>query len=154
MSNSTAALDRFLAGLPDFDTLSAQDRQALVMALELRSHPAGHQIIDQGDRGDGAYFLLSGTVRVQLEQDGEIKVLGTMEPGALVGVLAMVDHRPRSASCVAQTDIEVAFLSRPAFEMLAHRHASIAYPFQRAVGAQIARDFRQAVGRLRDHLQP
>ncbi len=145
-------LNRFFAELPNFDTLSELDRAALVMAVELRAHADGDQIISQGDKGDGAYFVLSGEVRVELERDGATTEVGRMSTGALFGVLAMVDHRPRSASCVADGDVEVAFLSRPAFEMLAHRQASIAYPFQRAVGAQVASDFRQVVGRVRDHL--
>ncbi len=147
-------LNQFFAQLPNFDTLSELDRAALVMAVELRKHADGAKIISQGDKGDGAYFVLSGEVRVVLERDGTHTEVGRMTAGALFGVLAMVDHRPRSASCVASGDVEVAFLSRPAFEMLAHRQASIAYPFQRAVGAQVASDFRQVVARVRDHLQP
>lgn len=154
MSQVTERLLAFIGSLPNFDTLSDGDRRALVIALQFRQYGAGERIISQGDKGDGAYFLVSGEVKVELVKDGALREVGRMEPGALFGVLAMVDHRPRSASCVAATDVEVAFLSRPAFEMLAHRQASIAYPFQRAVGAQVAADFRQVVGRIRDHLQP
>ena len=145
-------LDDFLAGLPNFEDLSVRDRQALSIALEYRTHPAGTRIVRQGTKGDGAYFLVSGTLNITIEQDGTSRTVGTMGPGALFGVLAMVDHRPRSASCDAATDVGVAFLSRPAFELLAHRHASIGYPFQRAVAAQVAADFRQIVSRARGHL--
>jgi CRP-like cAMP-binding protein len=153
MNQANDRLSQFFAELPNFDTLSEGDRLALVMAVELRQHAGGDRIISQGDKGDGAYFVLSGEVRVELERDSGTQEVGRMTTGALFGVLAMVDHRPRSASCIADGDVDVAFLSRPAFEMLAHRQASIAYPFQRAVGAQVASDFRQVVGRVRDHLE-
>ena len=147
-----ATLDSFLANLPRFDSLSDRDRQALSLALERRSLAAGDKVITQDQRGDGAYFLISGELRVEIEVDGATKEVGVVTPGELFGVLAMVDHRPRSASCVAKEASEIAFLSRPAFEMLAHRHAGIGYPFQRAVAAQVASDFREAVARIRGHL--
>ncbi|MCP4868709.1 MAG: cyclic nucleotide-binding domain-containing protein [Proteobacteria bacterium] len=130
------SIEDVLNRLPDFGSLSEQDLQALSAALEPRSFSDGDRIIEQGREGNGAHFVVSGTVRVEL-----------------FGVIAMIDHRPRSASCIAIGDVETAFLSRQAFEMLAHRHATVAYPFQRAVGAQVAADFREVVERIRGRLK-
>jgi len=152
MNSDTQRLETFISSLPNFISLSVADRRALVMALELRSFSPGDVLIEQGDKGDGAYFLLSGTLKVELVHKGAIEDLGTLETGALFGVLAMVDGRPRAASCIATTPGEAAFLSRSAFNMLAHGQASIAYPFQRAIGAQIAKNFRSVVRTIRGQL--
>lgn len=147
------SIEEVLNGLPDFNTLSEQDRRALAAVLEPRSFDDGELVIQQGKRGDGAHFLVSGSIRVELERGDEVIQLGNVEAGELFGVLAMIDHRPRSASCIAEGATETAFLSRQAFEMLAHRHATVAYPFQRAVGAQVAADFREVVERIRGRLR-
>jgi len=146
------SLDTVLNGLPDFERLSDRDRAALSAALEQRHYKDGERFIQQGKRGDGAHFLVSGAVRVELERGDERIDLGMVAEGELFGVIAMIDHRPRSASCTAVGKVETAFLSRQAFEMLAHRHASIAYPFQRAVGTQVAADFRDVVDRIRGRI--
>ncbi len=145
-------IESLLGAMPDFDQLSEQDRRAFVAALEPRHFSDGDTIIRQGKRGDGAHLLVSGTVRVTLDREGETIALGEMEVGELFGLLAMIDHRPRSASCVAVGPVETAFLSRPAFELLAHRHANIAYPLQRAIAGQVAADFRDVVSRIRGRM--
>jgi CRP/FNR family transcriptional regulator, cyclic AMP receptor protein len=51
--------------------------------------------------------------------------LAFLGPGAIVGELALIDGRPRSASVVAVRETTLKFLSRAAFEEFAREHPEV-----------------------------
>lgn len=56
----------------------------------------------EGEPGDAMYFLLEGAIRVQRrDPHGRLRELARMAAPCMVGQMALVDHSPRSASCVA-----------------------------------------------------
>jgi CRP-like cAMP-binding protein len=56
----------------------------------------------EGEPGDAMYFLLEGSIRVQRrDPHGRLRDLARMAAPCMVGQMALVDHSPRSASCVA-----------------------------------------------------
>ena len=147
-----AQIEAFLATQSWLAPLEEFDRTALAAALQVQTFKPGDAIISQGDKASQLFLLVEGGVAVEIEKDGATRRIRVMEPGALFGILALVDHRPRSAACIATTDVTVCVLEKTVFDMLAHQHARIAYPFQRALGAQLAADFRWAVSAIEDRL--
>ena len=147
-----AAIAQVLAEQPWLSQLNDFDRQALAAAFQVVEYAAGEEIITQGDRAHQLFLLLHGEVRVELTRNGVKEVIRPLAPGALFGILALLDHRPRAAGCVAAEDSVVGVLERSAFEVLSHQHAGIAYPFQRALGAQLAADFRWSVRQIEHRL--
>lgn len=70
---------------------------------------AGAVLTEQGSVGREAFVVVSGQVQV-LVNGQEVAVVG---PGSVLGEMALVDLRPRSATLVASTDCElIAFESR------------------------------------------
>ena len=147
-----SALSAFLGDQFWFRDLSTFDRDALAAAFQVKDVPAGSTIIEQGAKAHHLYLLIDGEVRVELEKDGVRETIRPLHPGSLFGILALLDHRPRAAACIATTACRVGMLERSAFELLSHQHAGIAYPFQRALGAQLAADFRWAVRQIEHRL--
>jgi CRP-like cAMP-binding protein len=73
-----------------------------------------------GDPGDGCYRLEEGLVKVSMvSPKGAERILAILGPGSIVGDMAMVDGRPRSASVTALRDCKLRFISRAAFEAVA-----------------------------------
>ena len=73
-----------------------------------------------GDAGDGCYRVEDGLVKVtMMSRSGVERILAFLGPGAIVGELAIVDGRPRSASVVAVREAALKFLSRSTFEEFA-----------------------------------
>jgi CRP-like cAMP-binding protein len=68
-----------------------------------------------GDPGDGCYRLEEGLLKVSMESP----------TGAIVGDMAMIDGRPRSASVSALRDCKLSFISRASFETLAVKNPEI-----------------------------
>jgi len=65
---------------------------------QVRAFPKNAVIINEGDRGDSLYVILSGRVKVYVsDDDGREMILDIYGPGDYVGEMAL-DGRPRSAS--------------------------------------------------------
>jgi sigma-B regulation protein RsbU (phosphoserine phosphatase) len=64
---------------------------------------AGDIIFRDGDVGDGVYFIVEGTLRI--EKDG-IRLV-SRRPPECVGEFALIDESPRSAAVVAETDAKL-----------------------------------------------
>ena len=58
----------------------------------------GEIALRAGDRGDTAYFILSGAVEVFIERDGRHVTLARLGKGEIFGEMAIIDPGPRSAS--------------------------------------------------------
>jgi len=75
---------------------------------------AGETLIDQGDAGNDCYVIVDGTASIYT--GGEF--VTSLGPGTMVGEMALVDHRPRSASVIADVDLKVLRFGAPQFRQL------------------------------------
>jgi CRP-like cAMP-binding protein len=64
---------------------------------------AGGIIIDQGDVGRECFLILEGEAGI-FNAGEHIASVGA---GAIVGEMALIDHRPRNASVIAQNDMRL-----------------------------------------------
>jgi CRP-like cAMP-binding protein len=79
-----------------------------------------------GDPGDGCYRLNEGLLKVSMvSPTGAERILAILGPGSIVGDMAMIDGRPRSASVSALRECKLSFISRSAFEALASKNPEI-----------------------------
>jgi CRP/FNR family cyclic AMP-dependent transcriptional regulator len=84
----------------DFLGLSDAALGALSRNATLCSHPANALIINEGDRTEALYLILSGRVKVYLSDGlGHEIVLNQQGPGACFGEMVL-DDGPRSASVI------------------------------------------------------
>lgn len=78
--------------------------------------PAGEIIMQQGDEGNCAYIIESGTVEILLEKErGLIQSLGTRGAGTIIGEMSIVDNNPRTATIKAIETCELLEISREDF---------------------------------------
>jgi len=79
-----------------------------------------------GDAGDGCYRVEDGLVKVtMMSRAGVERILAFFGPGAIVGELAIIDGRPRSASVVAVREAVLKYMSRSTFEEFASVHPEV-----------------------------
>ena len=122
--------------------LPAADLDALAAAVSIIKAPDGQVFVQEGDRGDGCYIVLEGKVGISHEHARGGADFKTLGPGELFGLVALIDHGPRSASCRAVGAASVAWLSAAAFELLHSGSPSVALHFRKLVARQLARDVR------------
>ncbi|MEM7012429.1 MAG: serine/threonine-protein kinase [Verrucomicrobiota bacterium] len=66
----------------------------------------GEVIIEQGEPGDCAYIIKSGSCEAYREVDGERVSLEVMNKGTVFGEVALITHKERSAAVVALEEVE------------------------------------------------
>jgi CRP/FNR family cyclic AMP-dependent transcriptional regulator len=91
---------------------------------EVTRVPAGLAVVQAGEEDRALYLVTEGTLGVQLPR-GE-SPFKSIEAPAVVGELAFFDGRPRSATLVAQTDVECARLDPASFERLSAAEPDLA----------------------------
>ncbi|MDD3445354.1 MAG: cyclic nucleotide-binding and patatin-like phospholipase domain-containing protein, partial [Zavarzinia sp.] len=125
-------------GVALFADVDTSARRALIEQSAWYSLPGGSTLFAQGEPGDALYVLLRGSLAVLRDApDGVRRRIARVRAGEVVGEMALVTGRPRSASVVAERDCEVLRLDRPAFEQLVIHHPK-----------SMLRLTRQIVGRL------
>ena len=72
----------------------------------------GDLIITEGDRGDRAYMIQSGSCRAFRVVDGQQETLATMNAGDAFGEMALLLDEPRAASVEAVEDTTVLVLDK------------------------------------------
>ena len=81
-----------------------------------RTHFAEGQILfREGDQANGVFRLLSGTIDVLRELDGDPILLGSVGPVQFIGEMGVLESRPRSATARAASEVQVEFLSPAEF---------------------------------------
>jgi CRP-like cAMP-binding protein/sugar phosphate isomerase/epimerase len=83
---------------------------------EIKSFDTGQLIFSERDKGDGAYFIMEGKVKVvALSANSEEILLGKLGKGEIFGEMALIDDKPRSATVVALSPCKTAFISKKVF---------------------------------------
>lgn len=107
---STSYVDH-LASLPLFSACSKRELQRIARAGDEVTVEAGKELVDQGDIGREAFVILSGTASVR-RNGRKIATLGAGDP---FGELALLDHGPRTASVVAESELRLFVLTARRF---------------------------------------
>jgi CRP-like cAMP-binding protein len=120
------------------EELSAEERERLLAIGRLHDAAAGEEIARQGAVGNCLYVVESGELAVVRRVPGdEEEILETGRPGTLLGELAVLDRRPRSASLRAQRASVVRIIELPAFEALTLHGGACGHRILRAVAASV-----------------
>ena len=105
--------ERLLARTPLFRRLARDDIRALALRARERVMRSGDVLFRRGDTGSSMLVILTGRVRIVLpSRDGKEQVLRMLQPGDLLGELALLDGRARTADAVAETNGRVLVVER------------------------------------------
>jgi CRP-like cAMP-binding protein len=141
--------ESFLASVPLFSALDAEERRELVHLAEPFSLPAGHRIFEQGDVADGMYVLERGRVQLWARLLGEEKVaLAEVGAGAVLGEFALIDSGARSASAQVMQAAQGYFISHRRFELLRGDHRPAARKTMHALRVSLCQRLRAASSEL------
>ena len=126
--------------------LSDDERDAFLAAGRVRHLAKGEVIFHEGDDPGGVVAVVEGTVKVSLIGTGGREVLLKFAgPGELVGEMAAVTSRPRTANVTAVNEVEAIFVRAADFRRLALEHPRIAELIFENVAALLAEADRQRI---------
>jgi NTE family protein len=122
-----------LVAFPIFGNLPAPFRRSLLDRLKVIRVPAGTVVMREGDEADGAYLVRSGRLRVTQAREEGAASIGEIGPGQIVGELALLLARPRTATVTAIRDSELMMLPSEDFRGLVERHPEVLVPLSRVM---------------------
>jgi ATP/ADP translocase/HEAT repeat protein len=119
---STVEKILFLKTAPVFEHVSGEDLAALARVAEVETFASGEDVFREGDMGDALFVIVRG--RVGIVSGGE--PLASFGPGEAIGEMAVLDETPRTATAVAQEDVEVLRIGSEEFYEILHEQVEIA----------------------------
>ena len=93
----------WLANVAFFEGFGADQLRRVVDLSTEAERPAGTVIIDQGDAGTDCFVIVEGSASVYM--NGEF--VTAVSEGTMIGEMSLVDHRPRNATVMADTDCKL-----------------------------------------------
>jgi signal transduction histidine kinase len=130
-----------LESIPLFRLMNRNELQALHIITQERRFAAGQEIFQEGAAGDGVYFVKTGLVEISAGKDVR-RVFSRLGPGEVFGEMAIIEHRPRSATASAAVDTEVFFVPRGELLTFIQRSPGLAFSLLQQISHRL-RDFNR-----------
>lgn len=127
------------AFLPD------EDLRRLATDPARRRFAAGSVILNEGEPGTEMFVILEGDVEITLKG----AVIDRLTPGTIVGEMALVDDRPRSATATAASDTVLVPIDRAHFLELVQEHPDFATRVMTIMSIRLRRLIEEEVKRQR-----
>jgi len=141
MASKKASLEH-LRNVSLFSSCSTKDLQKIAKAGDEITMPAGSLIVDQGQTGREAFVVLEGTVTVK--RNG--KKVASLGPGTMVGELSLLDHGPRTATVVCDTDCTLMLITQRHFSAVLDEVPALSHKILGALAGRIRDLDRQYYG--------
>ena len=140
-----ATTTEFLATVPLFKGLDADEMAKFAELLRDKSYPKGSVILFEDDPGDALFIVRAGRVKVVLvAEDGREVILGILGPAEHFGELSLIDDQPRSAHVIAMEESTLLVLRRDDFRRRVEQNPSVAW----SLLAELSRRLRRADGKI------
>jgi cAMP-dependent protein kinase regulator len=118
-------LSNLMATSPIFRPLDANQRRTLIEQFKSREVGANEKLLEEGEKGDGLYLLLSGRAEVSKKVDGKRQVLAHLKEGDVFGEMSLLTNNPVSANIKTLKKSIVLKLPRRVFSEIASTHPQL-----------------------------
>ena len=131
-----------LAAVPLFDGVSKKELEKIAKAGDEIHMAAGTVIVDQGQTGREAFVVLEGSVSIKRNN----RKVATLGPGDIVGELSLLDHGPRTATAICETECELLVLDQRHFRGVLEQVPTLASKLLASLAGRIRELDRQYYG--------
>lgn len=152
-----ADIEEFLGKSFSLEGLAPDLARGLFSLARSMQVKPGAILFQAGDPGNGCYLVIEGSLKVSiLSAEGDEQLLAVLGPGHIVGELALLDGRPRSATITTLKAARLCFVERSAFEEYADANPAVYRHMLKIVGGRLrqandvlaARSFLPLPGRV------
>jgi CRP-like cAMP-binding protein len=103
---------------------------------DYKSIPAGEMIFSENDTGHEMYVIIEGEVDVSFNG----RFIESVGPGSLVGEMALIDHKTRSATATAKTDCKVVAIDERRFTFMVQETPHFALEVMKIMADRLRRE--------------
>ena len=156
-SNSAERAAEMLCAPSALMQLSMEEALRVVSFMKPCRIPQGRTFIREGDAENTDFMLLvlHGEVTVEhiVVSRSEPLTATVLGPGSLIGEIGLLDGAPRSASCIATSDLRCAMLTRDALNELLDEDPRTAAKLMMAISLRITQRMRDTQDKLKLYSQ-
>lgn len=128
-----------LRRIPLFSNIEPSKLKLLAFASERLTFREGAELCRQGDVGDSAYIIIKGSVGIVVSTpNGDARVAEARE-NDIVGEIAILCDVPRTATVVADRDVEVLKISKELFFRMVEEFPRMAVEIMRELATRLER---------------
>jgi CPA2 family monovalent cation:H+ antiporter-2 len=120
-------ITQFVETFPLFSVVGSDAHEEILLLFGPRNASPGERIIRAGDRGDAMYFIVSGTVEVQVKG----RKVALLEAGAYFGEMALLTGERRAADVTAVDYCQLLALTRRDFNLFLSHHPELRAAFDK-----------------------
>ncbi|MBN9669745.1 Crp/Fnr family transcriptional regulator [Roseibium aggregatum] len=102
----------------------------------------GERLCSQGEEGDSAFIILSGSANVMVHTDEGEKKVAEVAENSIVGEISILCDVPRTATLVAANDMDVLTVSKDDFLKLLKEFPDISLEVMRTLATRLERTTR------------
>jgi CRP-like cAMP-binding protein len=132
-----------LRSVPLFANLEPSKLKLLAFTSERLTFPKGQDLFKQGDIGDAAYVIISGSAEVVIETPSGPLTVAQVGKNAFVGEIAILIDVPRTASVRPTTELETLKISKDLFFRLMTEFPEMAVEVMRELARRLDKTNRQ-----------
>ena len=120
--------------VPLFALLTASQAEAVADAVIKQRFKRGEVIVEQGEKSNTLFIILTGRVRVVTsDKRGREVILATLQPGDYIGEMSLIDNEPHSATVRAEVQTDMLTLGRAEFARCLPENSSMAYAIMKGL---------------------
>ena len=120
--------------VPLFALLTTAQAESVADAVVKRRFKRGETVVEQGDKSNTLFILLTGRARViTADKRGREVILSTLHPGDYLGEMSLIDNQPHSASVRAEVQTDMLALGRAEFARCLPENSSMAYAIMKGL---------------------
>jgi len=143
-----------LRRVPMFSQVAPSKLKLLAFTSDRVSYRAGDILFNQGDPGDAAYVVLSGTADVLVNAGGDQIKVASIEANSIVGDIAILCDVPRTATVKASAQLETLRIKKDQFVRMLAEFPEMAVEIMRVLADRLSRttaELSEARSELRRH---
>ena len=120
--------------VPLFALLTANQAESVADAVIKRRFKRGEGIVEQGEKSNTLFIILTGRVRVVTsDKRGREVILATLQPGDYIGEMSLIDNEPHSATVRAEVQTDMLTLGREEFARCLPENSSMSYAIMKGL---------------------
>lgn len=133
MSTMLSNLD-LLRRVPLFSLLTVAQAEVISGAVIKRRFKRGEALVEQGQKSNALFILLTGRARVMTSDSrGREVILAALAQGDYLGEMSIIDNEPHSATVRAEVQTDVLMLGRTEFARCLTENASMSLVVMRGL---------------------
>lgn len=138
-----------------FAPLSDDQIAHLAQRAALQRYAAGELLVRQGEAGQSLFVVKSGQVRVDVRRDaGPVTTVGRHGPDGFFGEMSLLTGEPRSASVIAETEVEVVMLDKTGLASLIEGDTHVLEVLSDALASRLRSTAEQVAAGAGDQKSP